>query len=156
MIASTAFQAFGTIQEGRAAKSAANYNAQVAERNAQYADYQAKDATARGAEDERRQRVKTQQMIGTQRAQMAANGMDLSDGDGLNIQTQTAQQGTVDALIIRQNAEREAFGYKTNSYNFRAEAGMQRAAGKNAVRSSYISALGTTLSGGSKAAGMMG
>ena len=46
---------------------------------------------------------------------MAANGVDLSSGSPLDILGDTAMYGELDALTIRSNAEREAYGYRVQS-----------------------------------------
>jgi hypothetical protein len=58
----------------------------------------------------------------------------------------TAQLGELDALTIRSNAEREAYGYTTQSSNLTAQSGLTRMAGRNAQTAGYVSAAGTLLS----------
>jgi len=81
--------------------------------NADYYGSQADDARARGAMAEQRHRLQVAQFKGSQRAQMAANGLDLTQGSALDILTDTDFLGERDAQIIRANAEREAYGYRS-------------------------------------------
>lgn len=148
--ASTAVSVMGAIQQGKAAQAQANYQAQVSQNNAQVAQWQAADAIERGKRDEAEHRQKVARMIGTQRAGIAGSGFELGDLTSQDILGDTAAMGEIDALTIRTNAKREAWGYEVGANNYMAEAGLQKAAGKNAKTASYWSAGGDLLSGASK------
>lgn len=146
-VGSMAMGAFSTIQQGKAAEGQAKYQAKVAENNSKIARMQAEDALQRGQVEEQQHRRKVQQMLSTQRTAIAGSGFDLGDETSQDILGDTAMFGEFDALTIRDNAAREAWGFRNQANNYTAEAGMQRAAGANARRMSYISA-GTDLLGG--------
>ncbi|MBX5020427.1 virion core protein, T7 gp14 family [Rhizobium lentis] len=150
-LGSTLLGAAGSIQQAKATKQANDYNAQVAEMNAKIADRQAKDAIDRGKQEEQQKRFQTAQLQGRQRAAMAANGVDLSFGSPLDTIVDTAKMGEVDALNIRTNAYREAYGYKVEGTNQRASAKLDRMRGDAAVKGGYLDAVGTILGGGAKA-----
>jgi hypothetical protein len=120
--------------------SAGNYQAAVARNNARYSEYQARDAEDRGQIAEGEQRRKTRQMLGTQRATMAANGADLSSGSALDVQSDTAKFGELDALTIRSNARREAYGYRVGGVNQEAEARLAKMKGGFGAASSILGA----------------
>lgn len=88
----------GSIQQGQAAKTAANSAANTAEVNAGFAERAAEDATKRGEYAADLQRVKTAQLIGSQRTAGAANGGDVNSGSNALIQEDTAALGELDAL----------------------------------------------------------
>jgi hypothetical protein len=78
----------------------------------------------------------------------------------LDMVADTALMGEMDALTIRNNAEREAYNYQVAAYNtraqagnFRAESGLLTMAGRNAAANGAWGA-GTTLLGGAAQAGM--
>lgn len=146
-VAGTLMGAAGAIQSGNAAKAAGDYNAQVAENNKIVAERQAADALARGQIAEDEQRRKTMAIKGAQRAALGASGVALDSGSPLDILGDTAAFGELDALTIRSNAEREAYGYRVQGMNFEAEAGLARAQGKAAQTAGYVGAGGTLLSG---------
>ncbi|MBY3038937.1 hypothetical protein HFO76_22695 [Rhizobium laguerreae] len=150
-LGSTLLGAAGTMQQAQATKAASNYNAQVAEMNAKIADRQAKDAIDRGKQDEQQKRLQTAQLQGKQRAAMAANGLDLSFGSPLDTIVDTAKMGEIDALNIRTNAYREAYGYKVEGTNQRASATLDRMRGDAAVKGGYLESMGTILGGAGKA-----
>ena len=145
--AGTALSAFGQVQAGQQAAAAAEYNAAVARNNQIIADRQAEDALKRGQVAEEEQRRRTRAMAGTQRAALAASGIQLDQGSPVDILSDTAQFGELDALTIRNNAEREAYGYRVQGMNFGAEAGLQQSRAGSAMSSALIGAGGTLLSG---------
>ena len=146
-VAGTALGAYGQIQAGQQAAAAAEYNAAVARNNQIIADRQAEDALKRGQVAEEEQRRRTRAMAGTQRAALAASGVQLDQGSPVDILSDTAQFGELDALTIRNNAEREAYGYRVQGMNFGAEAGLQQARAASAMPSALIGAGSTLLSG---------
>lgn len=143
----TGVSAFGQVQAGQAAKAAGDYNAAVARNNQIVAEQQAADAQRRGDVAETEQRRKVRMLAGTQRAALAASGVQLDSGTALDILGDTAAMGELDALTIRNNAEREAYGYRVQGVNFGAEAGLQSMRGQSAMTSGLIGAGGTVLSG---------
>lgn len=146
-IASTALGAYGQIQAGKAEAAASNYNAKVSEMNASISEKRAKDAILRGQEEEQQQRQKTAQIIGQQRAAMAANGVDLSFGSPLDTLVDTAYMGELDALTIRKNAAREDYDYRVQAANGTANANLSRMNAKSSLTGGYLGAAGTVLTG---------
>lgn len=151
--AGAATSAYGSIQQGRAQSAQADYQSAVGRNNAIIAEQQARDAEERGAAAETAQRRQTAQLAGHQRAAMAANGVDLSSGSPLDILGDTAQFGELDALTVRSNAAREAYGFRNQGAQFTADAGAAKLAGKNAKSASYISAGSTILTSAGQMAG---
>jgi len=146
-VLSTGMSVYGQMQQGQAAKSQANYQRQVAENNAILANRAATDATERGNIAERNQRLKTEALRGRQRAVMAGNGVVVDAGSALDITSDTAAFGELDALTIRSNATREAAGFRAQSANFTSEADLASRSGANAQRSMYTGIGGSVLSG---------
>lgn len=114
-VASTAISAVGQMR-------AASYQAAIAKRNAEQADIMAKDAIARGEQKADSERRKTAYKIGAQTVGLAASGVDVGSGMALNIIGDTALLGEFDAQVIKDNAERESWGYKNQAEQFRMEA----------------------------------
>lgn len=142
--ASTISQSLGSRRQGRGAERAANLEASLLETNAGYAEQQARDATARGAEAEGRHRARTSGLVGSQRASAAAQGLDVSSGDARALTEETAALGELDALTIRNNARREAWGYRVEASGLRQRAELTRRGGRNAAAAGR-SQMGTTL-----------
>ena len=150
-IGSTLMGGAGAIEQGQAQAASSRYSAQVADLNARMADRAAKDALERGKLEEQKQRQKTAQLIGTQTAAMAANGLDLTFGSPLDTLVDTATLGELDALTIRSNAYREERDISQQGANYRGQAGVDRDAASSALTGGYLNAAGTLLGGGSRA-----
>jgi hypothetical protein len=137
----------GSIQSANAQRAQARYQADVARVNQTIAGYQADSALEAGAKKEQQQRLQAASLKGTQRAVMAARGLDLGEGSPLDILTGTDILGEQDALTIRTNAAREAWGYRTQGASYGATAGMYDATANNTtaaygVASSLLSGAG--------------
>jgi len=146
-IASTAVSAYGSMQAGKAEEAQYNYQAAVDRNNAQVKQWQSDDALKRGKEEERRQRLMTAQKKGAQVVGFAANGIDLGSENVAETLADTAMIGELDALTIRSNAKREAYGYQVEGSNFEASAGAKKIAGKNAKKAGTMNAFSTILGG---------
>lgn len=133
------FKVIGDLAGGQAEKQSLNYQAKVDDQNAAVAHMQSTNALAIGSQEEDRQRARVRQAIGSQRAAIAANGIDPSSGSALDAQVNTAGFGEEDALTLRANAARKAWGYDVESNNYSSSAKLKRAGAKNAVTSSILS-----------------
>jgi hypothetical protein len=111
----------GSYLQADALKKKAQVDRQIAEANRQFAEYQAEDAIERGKETERNFRLGVKKAIGGTRVNLAAQGIDIASGSALEIQEDMAALAEVDAITIKNNARREAFGYKTQALNIQAQ-----------------------------------
>lgn len=141
----SATEAYGSVKEAKATKQAAAENAASYEQNRAFAEAQAADAIARGRDNERRARLATRVFLGAQRARLAANNVRLDQGSALDIQMDTAMMGELDAITIRNNAQREAMGYKQSAANYGTQANLTRRAGNDI--SPFLSAVPSVVSG---------
>ncbi len=107
----------------------AETNAQIADYNARMAEARARDAIYRGRENEQRFRVDLRGFIGAQRASYAGQGVDVAQGSALEVQADTAYQGELDALTLRVNAAREAWGFRVEAEDERMQARAMRKLG---------------------------
>lgn len=154
--------AYSSNAQGRAAQQQANfqagtadYNAQIANQNAQLNEVRAQEAIAQGAVDEERQRENVRSVMGTQRAKAAASGVVVDQGSAGAIQDETAAFGEEDAQTIRRNAARAAWGYRMDAVNdqsqataLRIEGQGMRASGKAAAAQGRAEAASTLITGG--------
>lgn len=134
--------AAGAYGQSQANKASANAQAQVAENNATLAEYQARDAERRGSIAAQNVGYRTNQLAGSQRTAMAANGVDLGYGSALEILSDTEYFGQVDRATTVDNAAREAWGYRTQGANYSADASLLR--GRADAESPFLAA-GTSL-----------
>lgn len=120
MLIAAAIAAVSAYGQARTQKQTANYQAKVAENNQKAAEWQAQDAIQRGNTAADQARRKGAQTLGSQRAAMAAAGLDISTGSALSILEDTDYFNQVDQNTIRDNAAREAWGYKVQGSNYQA------------------------------------
>ncbi len=144
MAASAGAQTVGAYNSAKAQQASLLYDAQTADNNAQLAEWQAQDAVTRGNLDEQSVRMRAAAVKASQRAAMAANGIDVTQGSAADIQTSTDYMGERDAFTVRNDALRSAWGYRTQGASYRDSAGMSRA-GASSIRPSVSAA--TTLLG---------
>lgn len=116
------------LAQSKATKAQAAYQQQVYELNAQSAELQARDAIIRGQKTEAALRRQSKQLIGKQRAEIAAQGIDVSTGSAAEIQAETRQMTTQDAIEIQNNAWREAWGYRFEAQNLRSRGVLEKTA----------------------------
>lgn len=139
-IAGAATSAYSSYQSGKNQQKIAEYNAKVAET-------QALDARARGGYEANQKRREVASVLGQQQTQMAANGIETSSGSALNLASDTAWAGEMDAKTIEVNALRAAYGYEQEAVGTRLQ-------GKAAMKNARGAAYGSLLSGASKAGSM--
>jgi hypothetical protein len=135
----TAVAGYSQYQSGQAQKDLAKTNARIAEESAS-------DSRRRGQIEEDRRRALTRQQLGSQKAAFGANGVVSSTGTALGLLSETAEYGELDALTIRNNAAREAFGYRIEAVNSRTR-------GRIASQEGTLGAASTLLGGGAQVYG---
>jgi hypothetical protein len=146
----TGMSVVGQMNAQAAAGAQASYMAQLSRQRQQLAEQQARDAIQRGEVAEQKQRDLTAQRIGTQTAALAAQGTDL-EGSPTDILGDTARAGEQDALTIRNNAAREAWGYQVQGANAASDAAL-----RESFEPSYLGAGASLLLGASSLADKWG
>jgi len=146
-VASAGVGAVGAYQQSQAAKSQANYQAQVANNNAIIAQRNAERLQQYGsiAEDEQRERLAQTQ--GAARARLAANGLlvdDTVDATGSLLQADLAAEGEYDILKLKDRYAQQVQAAEVQGVNFQAEAGL--ASLKAAQQKPMFAAAGSLLS----------
>lgn len=111
----------GKIAQDQASAAMARYQSQVALNNQIVAQRNADYAIAAGQTRATANSMKTAQVLGQQKAQQAANGVDVNSGSPLDIRASTAELGQLDTLTILNEAANRAAGYKATAANFGAE-----------------------------------
>ena len=149
IIAATAVAAAGQVVSGIQKANAAKYEAKVAESNVKLATNQANDAMARTKEEQQRSFRKTAQLVGSQRAAMAANGIELGFGTAVDTIGDSKRIGQEEVNIIGRSGAREAMGYDIDAANYSAKADAARMAKKAAVTETVFG-VGKTLLGGAQ------
>lgn len=147
-IAAGGMQVAGGILGGEAQQSAADYQAQVARYNAQVEGQNAGQAIGAGESSAEISEMKTGQELGATKAAQASRGVQTGVGSALDVQNAIKGAGRINALTIKNNAARAAYGYQVQGASDTAQAGADIAEGQNAMTSSL---LGAAASAGSDA-----
>lgn len=145
----TVFSAVGASQQASAQASQMNYQAAVARNNEIISNRLADDAIKRGQVEEENHRRKVNQIKGDQRVGFAARNIDLGSDTVIETLQDTAMLGELDALTIRNNSEREAYGFRTQGMNYAASATNLNLGASNASSAGRMNAFTTLLSGAS-------
>lgn len=141
-IITMAISAVGAVQQVQSNKAAAQAQEEQATENAKFAEAQANNATMTGLVEEDRRRAQTRAMLAKQRVSLAANNIDMSTGTPLELLGDTAAIGEQDALTIRANAAREAWGYRSQGVNYKNEAAANTSALKNRSTGTILTTAG--------------
>lgn len=149
--------AFGAVgnayAQSQAIKARAAYQSTIAKINSELSTMQAEDAIKRGDIEARNYQKEVDQMIGSQRVAYAAQGVDVNFGSAAEIQEETRMQGAIDALKIRNNAWREAWGYRVEANNSTFAGEFAKIEGKSAARQTLLTGGMQALSYGTQAYG---
>lgn len=150
-VAGAGLKAYGAIQEGQAASDASNYNAAAAGFNAEQSRRNAELTSEAGAAKAAMVGRDTRAAFGSERARAAGSGLNPNTGSAADVQASTAELGHLDAMTIRSNATREAYGHQIEGLNYDNKATMDRWEGKQAKSASYIKAASSLLGSASDA-----
>ena len=143
----------GSADEAKALRKQGDYQKDMYDFNASIAKLQAEDAIKRGEREAIRYEKKGQQAIGASRAALAAQGVDVSSGSALDVQTDIAEQAAVGAVTIRNNAWRQAWGYKVQAESYSQTGFMEREAAQAKAKSTMLTGVANTLAIGGRMAG---
>lgn len=117
--------------EGEFKEFQLNYNADLAEMKAE-------DAIRQGDKQADIYQKQVNQMIGAQRANYAAQGVELDSGSAAQIAEDTAAQGASNILQLKNNAWREAWGYRVQATDLSFQGSVARLTGDTAARNTLV------------------
>lgn len=126
--------------QSKGQKAEGAHQARVYEQNALLNEAQASDAVSRGDKEAKAHNTAVKKLIGSQRAAFGAQGLDLESGSALDVQADTAGMGAIDELTIRNNAWREAWGYKVKAQDYRSAAEFAKMSASNKSRNTILTA----------------
>ena len=107
-----------------AQKMETDYKRHMLQINKEMAEFAIEDVMKRSEKTIKQTREKTRLLIGSHRAAMAAQGIDIGTGSAVDVQADTAALAAGDILTIRNNAYREAFGLRMQAYGYGAQSSM--------------------------------
>lgn len=131
---STGIGVYSSIQQGKAQQAAAEaqanaaarqaeYQKNIAEKNAGLAEQQASAERMQGYEDAQAKRLQTARLIGQQRAQAGASGAAVDFGSFEDVAEDTASGGEFDALNLYNQGIDKAYNSEIQAWNYRNQAG---------------------------------
>ena len=138
-VAGAAVSAVGTVASGMAAKEQGNTQAELYRR-------QAAREEQIGMLNSKREEKKNKQIQASQRALLGAKGVDMTEGSALLVQSELAEEGKLNEMLIKNNAEAAAD-------TARSQGVIAKMQGKNAQTASYFRAGSTLLQAGKVAFG---
>lgn len=147
------FSAMGASSAAKGQKNALNAQAALEDTNAKISEMNAESELLAGQREEQKSRLQTASIKGTQKTNIAANGIALDNdptSTANNILTTTDVMGEIDANTIRANAISSAWGYRIEGVNHTNNALLARA-GASAIsptKAAFTSLLGSATSMG--------
>lgn len=137
--AGTAFNVVGALAEGDS--EAQNYQYQAA-----VSRYNAEEGIREGDIQATTSGLKTRAQVGAIKAAQAGSGIDVNSGSAVDIQAAQSQLGALDALTIRSNAARRAYGYRLDAQNLERGASDARTGSLLRAGASLIGGASSTFS----------
>jgi hypothetical protein len=148
-IAGAVTGAAGAVYGGLATANAASYQAQVAKVNQQIANQNAQYAIEAGTAKTAQVGEQAAQRAGMVKASLAANGVDVNTGSAVDVETGERKAGVLDEQTTMNNAELEAYGYKSQATSYGAQAGLEGMEAEQAPIGADLGAAGSLLSSAS-------
>jgi hypothetical protein len=155
-IAGAAVSAAGQYSSMEAQSANAAYQAQVAANNSKQAMMNAGMETQSGEIEAANQGLKTRAAVGMTLAKQGASGVDVNTGSAPKVRAAESELGMLDAMTIRSNAAKKAYGYEVAATSDTAESTLLAQESSQADKAAPIAALGTFLQGASSAGGTYG
>lgn len=123
--------AFGAKSSAQNTQSNLLAQAGMADVNARIAELGAQSALQQGQHQIGSLTMRAGQIKSSQRARLAANGVDLGVGNAAELQASTDLMKEIDVNTAELNAIRNAWGYRSQGVNFQNEALLKRTAAGN-------------------------
>lgn len=148
---------FGNAYAQASAQQAqAEFEQQQLKTNQRLASIQSEDAIIRGDKQASDYKKKVKGTSGSQRAALAAQGIDVGTGSAAEVQIDTAAIGAENTLAIKNNAWREAWGYRMQANEYGSKANFSKIAADASSTSTLLTGGLNALSYGMKAASAFG
>jgi hypothetical protein len=128
----------GSFASASAADAQGEFQKKMGDLNAELADRAGAEAIDRGNTAANRAIVKGRKAADEARVSAAASGVDPSAGSAADIAQENLNSGLVDSVTLRNNAYREAWGYKVEAINSQAKGNFAELAGKNEARNTLL------------------
>lgn len=145
----------GSRNAAKGVEAQGKYEQSILEQNAKFAEQNAADVVEQAGVDELRHKAAIKGLIGTQRTVAGAADIDINSGSIKDIQNETDLIGEIDALTIRNNAARQAWGYKVEAADLRNRGKLARMGALNQASAIRQQGYTTLLTGAAQVASYM-
>lgn len=152
LAASAGIQAIGAIQQSQAAAASAGYNSKVAAQNAQIATQNADYTGAQGEQNVGAEGAKTRAAESSITANQGASGVEINNGSSVDVRESAAKVGMLNALNVRSQAARAAYGQQVQATSDIAQSQLLRSQQSADKTAGFLNAGATILGGAGKAA----
>ena len=140
-VGSTIAKGVSTFQETEAENKALEYNASVAEANAQTLEEQKQNTQFIGGIQRGRIFSRARRLAGSQQAQLAASGVRVDTGSAVDILTGTEETAEADALTLNYNLGQQIRGLETQRQEQVTRAGFLRGRKRDPLQQAGLSLL---------------
>lgn len=130
-------QAAGAIYEGNAQADAADFNAQIAKKNAGL-------AITQSLEEERQNRIESRRALGGMQAAYSASGVT-SDLSAMDVLQDNASRAEHNALAIRKQGEITADAYRNQATQYSSQASYYRTMGALKATGAILGTIGKVM-----------
>ena len=154
MGAGVGMQAYGMVEQGKAAKAQARGEEKMAERNQAIAEQNAKATELKTGFDQRRQIKAGQRVMGTLRANLGASGAVIDEGAPLDLLSEQGDELALENALIGHEGQVRAGQYRSQAVLFGMEADLAGIRKGSAMKTAMIGAAGTVLTGFGTAAAL--
>ncbi len=137
------FSAASSIGGGIAAKQSADFNAGIATDNATIARQNATFAAQEGEQAAAATSMKSRAEYGALVANQGASGVEIGSGSSGEVEQSEKEVGELNALTVRSNAARQAYGYQTQAAGDTAQASLDKKEGIQAEIAGFGKAAST-------------
>lgn len=148
-LGSTALGVAGSLLGGAADKKAAQYQSMVAVNNAQIMKQNAQQSLLAGQREESEARAAGTELRASQRTGYAGNNIDVGVGTPVEVDFSTRNAVEKDALVLRYNAAREAYGYRLKEQELLEQSKQYKKQAKSAMLGGVLGAAKSIIGGAS-------
>lgn len=129
-------------------REAGKANAAIAENNARLAEEEGKDEAIQSSRESTQAAWRTRAILGSQRAAIAASGVDSETGSSFDLLGETALFGGAEQSAISQDAARKAWGRQSEALNYRNQGAQAKWMGKTSSNITILKTIGNAASMG--------
>lgn len=116
----------------------AQYKKQIADENANLLDIQGELSLRKGDQEVSKIREYKDKVIGSQKASLAAQGIDVSSGSSADLIQETQRNADLDIITAKNNAWKEAWGYRVSAQQSRNEGNLAMLGGSIASNNTLM------------------